>query len=162
MTAARPHPSVISYPTDLEVVLRRDFDAPAAVVFDVLNNPIHVRKTLAPFDEIVKVCEIDLRVGGNYHFVFVTPDGIECSFRGTYLAVDPPLRTSQTWAFEGWPGVEAIETIELREHDGVTSLTHTLAFADAAGRARMQAVDGLEANYEHVAALVAELVAAGG
>ena len=39
------------------------------------------------------VCSIDLRVGGDYHFVFVAGDGTECSFRGTFLEVEPPART---------------------------------------------------------------------
>ena len=57
----------------------------------------------------MKVCSIDLRVGGNYHFVFVTDDGPECSFRGTFLEVEPPTRTVETWLFEGWPDAEAVE-----------------------------------------------------
>ena len=50
-------------------------------------------------------CSIDLRVGRNYHHVFVTDDGTECSFRGTYLEVEPPTRTVETWLFGGWPDV---------------------------------------------------------
>jgi uncharacterized protein YndB with AHSA1/START domain len=52
----------------------------------------------------MKVCSIDLRVGGDYHIVFVTDDGRECSFRGTYLEVEPPTPTVETWLFDGWPG----------------------------------------------------------
>jgi uncharacterized protein YndB with AHSA1/START domain len=51
-----------------------------------------------------------MRVGGDYHFVFVAGDGRECSFRGTFLEVEPPTRTVETWLFDGWPGVEAVET----------------------------------------------------
>jgi uncharacterized protein YndB with AHSA1/START domain len=47
-----------------------------------------VRKTIAPYGEEVKTCSIDLRVGGDYHFVFVTDDGREMSFRGTFLEVE--------------------------------------------------------------------------
>ena len=60
-------------------------------------------------------CSIDLRVGGGYHLVFVTGDGTECSFRGTYLEVEPPTRTVATWHFEGWPDVEAVESVDLQE-----------------------------------------------
>jgi uncharacterized protein YndB with AHSA1/START domain len=79
-------------------------------------------------------CSIDLRVGGTYHHVFVTEDGTECSFRGTYLEVEPPVRTVETWLFGGWPDAEAVETWQLRETDGVTTLTMRLAFRDKAGR----------------------------
>jgi uncharacterized protein YndB with AHSA1/START domain len=57
-----------------------------------------------------------------------------CSFRGTYLEVEPPTRTVETWLFDGWPDAEAVETWELHETDGVTTLTMRLAFRDKAGR----------------------------
>ena len=144
MTPNRHGTSVIEYPNELEIVTTREFDAPIQLVFDVLTKPEHVRKTIAPDGEQVTVCSIDLRVGGTYHFVFVTGDGTECSFRGTFLEVDPPNRTVETWLFEGWPGVEAVETVELHETDGVTKLTHTLAFRDQAGRDHMNRSDGTE------------------
>jgi uncharacterized protein YndB with AHSA1/START domain len=150
VTPERHGSSHIEFPNDLEIVLTRDFDAPIQLVFDVLTKPEHMRKTIAPFGENVTVCSIDLRVGGNYQYVFVTDDGTECSFRGTFLEVEPPTRTVETWQFDGWPGVEAVETIDLREADGVTKLTHTLAFRDQAGRDHMTKTDGLEANYDNV------------
>jgi uncharacterized protein YndB with AHSA1/START domain len=158
VTSNRHGSAHIEFPNDLEVVLTREFDAPIQLVFDVLTKPEHVRKTIAPFGEEVTVCSIDLRVGGDYHFVFVTDDGRECSFRGTYLEVEPPTRTVQTWLFEGWPGVEAVESTELHEADGVTKLTHRLAFRDKAGRDHMTKTDGLEANYDNVENLLRSLL----
>jgi uncharacterized protein YndB with AHSA1/START domain len=117
-----------------------------------------VRKTIAPFGEEVTVCSIDLRVGGNYHFVFVTDDGTECSFRGTYLEVEPPTRTVETWLFDGWPDAEAIETMDLQEASGVTTLTWKLAFRDKAGRDHMTKFDGIEANLDNVEDLLRSLL----
>jgi uncharacterized protein YndB with AHSA1/START domain len=148
----------VEFPNDLEIVLTREFDAPIQLVFDVLTKPEHVRKTIAPYGEEVTVCSIDLRVGGNYHFVFVTEDGRECSFRGTFLEVEPPTRTVETWVFEGWPGVEAVESVDLQEASGVTKLTHRLAFRDKAGRDHMRKTDGLEANYDNVEDLLRSLL----
>jgi uncharacterized protein YndB with AHSA1/START domain len=79
-------------------------------------------------------CSIDLRVGGTYHQSFVAEDGTVCSFSGTYLEVEPPVRTVETWLFNGWPDADAVETWELTETDGVTTLTMRLAFRDKAGR----------------------------
>ena len=158
MTPKRHGSAHIEFPNDLEIVLTREFDAPIELVFDVLTKPEHVRKTIAPYGEEVKVCSIDLRVGGNYHFVFVTDDGTECSFRGTYLEVEPPTRTVETWLYDGWPDAEAVETVELREADGVTKITHTLAFRDKAGRDHMKKTDGLEANYDNVEDLLRSLL----
>ena len=150
MTPDRRGSAVIEFPNDLEIVVTREFDAPIELVFDVFTKPEHVRRTIAPFGEKVTVCSIDLRVGGNYHFVFVTDDGIECSFRGTFLEVEPPTRTVETWLFEGWPDAVAVESVDLQETDGVTRVTWTLAFRDQAGRDHMTKFDGIEANFDNV------------
>ncbi len=139
--------SVVEFPSELEIVTTREFDAPLELVFEVLTKPEHVRNWFAPFEDEVTECSIDLRVGGEYRIVFVTPDGRECSFRGTYLAVEPPTRTVATWLFEGWPDAWADETVELEEHDGVTKLTMTLAFRDRAGREHMSRNDGQEDSF---------------
>ena len=150
MTPNRHGSAVIEFPNDLEIVITREFDAPIELVFDVFTKPEHVRKTFAPFGEEVTVCSIDLRVGGNYHIVMVTDDGTECSFRGTYLEVEPPTRTVQTWLFDGWPDAEAVESMDLHETSVGTKLTHRLAFRDKAGRDHMTKFDGLEANFDNV------------
>jgi uncharacterized protein YndB with AHSA1/START domain len=150
--------AMIEFPNDLEIVITRDFAAPIELVFDVMTKPDHVRKTFAPFGERVTICEIDLRVGGNYHQVFVTQDGVECSFRGTFLQVEPPTRTVQTWKFDGWPDTEAVETHELHDVDGVTKYTWKLAFRDKAGRAHMTKYDGIEANLDHAEAHLRSLL----
>ena len=139
--------SVIEFPNELEIVTTREFDAPLELVFDVLTKPEHVRNWFAPFEDQVTECSIDLRVGGSYHIVSVTPDGKECSFRGTYMEIEPPTRTVATWLFEGWPGADAVETTELHETEGVTKLTTTLVFRDQAGRAHMTRSDGQEDSF---------------
>jgi uncharacterized protein YndB with AHSA1/START domain len=148
MTPDRHGSAVIEFPNELEIDTTREFDAPLELVFDVLTKPEHVRNWFAPFTDRVTECSIDLRVGGTYHIVFVTEDGTECSFRGTYLEVEPPTRTVATWLFEGWPDAEAVETAELHETDGVTTLTTKLAFRDQAGRAHMTRHDGQEDSFD--------------
>jgi uncharacterized protein YndB with AHSA1/START domain len=157
MTPDRHGTAIVEFPNDLEVLVTRKFDAPIELLFDVLTKPEHVRKHIAPFGEEVTVCEIDLRVGGSYHIVFVTTDGIECSFRGTYLEVERPTRTVETWHFDGWPDAEAVETMDLQETDGVTTLTYLLAFSDQAGRDHMTKYDGLAANFDNIEAYVRSL-----
>jgi uncharacterized protein YndB with AHSA1/START domain len=146
--ANRHGSSVIEFPSELEIVTTREFDAPLELVFDVLTKPEHVRNWFAPFTDRVTECAIDLRVGGDYHIVFVTEEGRECSFRGTYLEVEPPTRTVATWLFEGWPDADAVETTELDETNGVTKLTTKLAFRDQAGRDHMTRSDGHEDSFD--------------
>jgi uncharacterized protein YndB with AHSA1/START domain len=148
VTPHRHGSAVTEFPSDLEIVTTREFDAPIELVFDVLTKPEHVRKWFAPFACEVTVCSIDLRVGGGYHIVFVTEDGTECSFRGTYLELERPTRTVATWKFDGWPDADAVETVELRETDSVTKLTNKLAFRDQAGRDHMTKFDGQEDSFD--------------
>lgn len=139
MTPNRHGSSVLEFPSELEIVTTRKFDAPIDLVYEVLTKPEHVRQWFAPFEDKVTVCEIDVRVGGDYHIVFVTPDGKECSFRGTYLEIDAPHKTVETWWFEGWgPDTDAVETVLLDEEDGVTTLTMTMVFNSAHGRSHMK------------------------
>jgi uncharacterized protein YndB with AHSA1/START domain len=140
--------AIIELPNELDVVTTREFDAPIALVFEVLTKPEHVSKWFAPFECSMTECSIDLRVGGNYHFVFVTGDGTECSFRGTYSEVEPPTMTVETWLFEGWPDAEAVESMVLEEANGVTKLTVKLAFRDKAGRDHMDKFDGQEDSFD--------------
>ena len=101
MTPNRHGRAVIEFPSELEILLTREFEAPIELVFDVLTKPEHVRKWFAPFENSMTVCSIDLRVGGNYHMVFVTEDGTECSFRGTYLELEPPTTHHRYVAVRG-------------------------------------------------------------
>ena len=134
MTQSRHGSARIEFPNELEVLITREFDAPIDLVFDVVTKPEHVSNWGATPPDRMTECSIDLRVGGSYHYSFVTEDGTVCSFRGTYLEVEPPIRTVETWLFAGWPDAEAVETWQLHETDGVTTLTMRLAFRDKAGR----------------------------
>lgn len=158
MTPHRHGTAIIEYPSDLEIVTTREFDAPMALVFDVLTKPEHVRNWFAPFDCVVTKCSIDPRVGGSYHIVFVTEDGTECSFRGTYLELEPPTRIVDTWLFDGWPDAEAVETVDLVETDGVTKVRMNLAFRDMAGRAHMTKTDGQEDSWDKMEDYLRSLV----
>jgi uncharacterized protein YndB with AHSA1/START domain len=142
--------AVAELPNDLDVLITREFDAPIALVFDVLTKPEHVSRWFAPHGCEMQECSIDLRAGGSYHQVFVTGDGTECSFRGTYLEIEPPTRTVQTWMFEGRPHLETVETVELNEAGGVTTLTIRTTYRDKASRDEgiQGGFDGVEDSFD--------------
>jgi uncharacterized protein YndB with AHSA1/START domain len=158
VTPNRHRSAVIEFPNELEIVITREFEAPIALVFDVLTKPEHVSRWFAPFACEVTKCSIDLRVGGDYHIVFVTDDGTECSFRGAYLEVEPPTRTVETWLFEGWPDAHVVESVDLHEDHGVTKLTMKLAFRDKAGRDHMTKSDGQEDSFDKMEDLLRSLL----
>ena len=103
-------------------------------------------------------CSIDLRVGGNYRSSFVTGDGTVFSFSGIYLEVEPPVRTVETWHFNCWPDVEAVETMELQERDGVTTFNWRLAFRDKAGRDHMTGFDGQQDSLDEIEDILRSLL----
>jgi uncharacterized protein YndB with AHSA1/START domain len=158
VTANRHRSAITEYPNELEIVTTREFDAPIELVFDVLTKPEHVRHWFAPFEDELTLCSIDLRVGGTYHIVFVSGDGTECSFRGTYMEIERPTRIVDTWLFEGWPDAEAVETVDLQETDGVTKVTMSLAFRDQAGRDHMTKTDGQEDSWDKMEDYLRSLV----
>jgi uncharacterized protein YndB with AHSA1/START domain len=160
VTPDRHGSALVELPNDLDVLITREFDAPIALVFDALTMPKYVSKWFAPRGCEMKECSIDLRVGGNYHQVFVTDDGTECSFRGTYLEVDPPTRTVETWVFEGRPHLAAVETMELHEAHGVTKLTIRSTYRDTASRdeSMQGGFDGVEDSFDQVEDLLRSLL----
>jgi uncharacterized protein YndB with AHSA1/START domain len=159
MTPTRHGSAFVELPTDLDVVVTREFEAPIALVFDVLTRPEHVTRWM--FDRELEECSIDLRVGGSYHFVFVTDDGREMSFRGTYLEVEPPTRVVATWLYEGRPDADAVDSFELHEVDGVTTMTARLTFSNKAGRDEtiQHGTDGMTSAYDRVEGLIRTLLA---
>jgi uncharacterized protein YndB with AHSA1/START domain len=158
MTPSRHGSGVIEFPSELEIVITREFDAPIALVFDVLTKPEHVRRWGATPPDQMTECSIDLRVGGSYHSSFVTGDGTVFSFSGTYLEVEPPFRTVETWLFNCWPDAEAVETMELHETDGVTTLRWTLAFRDRAGREHMTSFGGHQDSLDEMEEILRSLL----
>jgi len=148
MKGTRHGSATIEFPTDREVLVTRQFDAPAELVFDALTKPEHVRWWFGAKE--LEVCEIDLHVGGKYHFVGFVMEGdtVTCSFRGTYLEIERPGRLVSTWVFDGKPEADAVDTMELREDGGVTTLADTLAFRSQAARDTFiwTATDGVHAH----------------
>jgi uncharacterized protein YndB with AHSA1/START domain len=169
MTTTRHGSATLEFPSDCEMLVTRKFDAPAEQLFDVLTKPQHVRLWFTGGGENLEICDIDLRVGGEYRQVGVFPDGVRCSFHGTYLEIEPPVRTVETWVFDGRPEAEAVETVTLREEDGVTTMTVLLAFKDQLSRDSMfehapeqrddaaVAIDGMQASYDKLEDLITTL-----
>ena len=145
--------------SDCEVKTQRAFDAPISLVFDALTKPEHLRAHFSPDPEPLHICEIDLRVGGAYHYAWYAPGGRECSFRGTFLEIEPPTRMVATWLFEGWPGDDAIETTTLSEDDGVTTMTTVLRFKnrESLGDHFQGDTQGMQTSFDQLEDLLATL-----
>src|SRR5579859_758467 len=150
VTQTHHRKAVIEFPSDLEILITREFEAPLQLVFDVFTKAEHLRNTIAPFGEAVTECVCDARVGGEYRYTFVTNEGKPMTFYGTFLEVQPPTHIVDTWQYDGWPDVKAVETVDLREANGVTTVQWRLTYGDKAGRDHTTKYDGIEANFDNV------------
>jgi uncharacterized protein YndB with AHSA1/START domain len=158
VTPDRHGSAVITFPNELEVVITREFDAPIALVFDVLTKPEHASRWGATPPDRMTECSIDLRVGGSYRSSFVVADGSVFTISGTYLEVEPPVRTLETWHFNFRPDAEVVETMELHERDAVTTFTWRMVFSDQAGRDRMTKFDGHQDSLDAIGEILASLL----
>src|ERR1700740_2690854 len=91
----------LTTPTEREIAMTRVFDAPRRLVFDAMTRPELVKRwLLGPPGWSMPVCEIDLRVGGTYRYVWRGADGTEMGMRGVYREIAPPERLVATESFD--------------------------------------------------------------
>src|ERR1700716_1207357 len=120
----------ITTPTDREIAMTRVFNAPRRLVFDALTKPELVKRwLLGPPGWSMPVCEIDLKVGGAYRYVWRHADGREMGMGGVYREIVPQERLVCTELFdEAWYPGEALTTTTLAEKDGRTTVTTTVLY----------------------------------
>ena len=125
MTATSSGTAKLTLPTDEQILITRDFDAPRHLVYKACTTPELVKRWWNAKRGEVTVAEIDLRVGGKWRYVMVTDDGFEVGFHGEYREIVPNERIVSTEIYEGLPeGIEeeAVNTLTLTEVDGRTTL----------------------------------------
>jgi uncharacterized protein YndB with AHSA1/START domain len=156
----------ITTPTNREIAMTRVFDAPRHLVFDALTRPELVKQwLLGPPGWSMPVCQIDLRVGGAYRFVWRHVNGKEMGVGGVYREVVSQARLVWTELFdEAWYPGESLITATLLEQGGRTTLTSTILYVsqearDAVLKSGMER--GVAASYDHLAELVAPAGASG-
>ena len=114
--------AVVTLPTDEQILITREFDAPRELVYRAYTTPELVRRWWHAKRGEMTVCEIDLRVGGEWRYVMVAHGDMEVAFHGEYREIVPDERLVSTEVFEGFPDAEALNTLTLTETDGRTRL----------------------------------------
>src|SRR5437773_10052682 len=149
---------------DRDLVMTRDFAAPRKLVYDAHTKPELVRQwLLGPPGWTMPVCEMDVRVGGKYRWVWrKDSDGSQMGMGGVYREVVAPERLVTTERFdEAWYPGESLNTLVLVEQGGRTTLTQTLRYEsqearDAVLKSGME--KGVAASYDRLADLLASTV----
>ena len=150
---------------DREVVITRSFDAPRQLVWDAYTKPALLRRWLGVgFIEGItfEVCEVDLRVGGKYRFVWRSPN-FQMGMGGEYREIKAPERLVSTERYdEAWYPGDAVGTLVLTEKGGVTTVTQTMRYDSKEAREavlKSGMEEGLSAGFDNLEKLLPTLEA---
>jgi uncharacterized protein YndB with AHSA1/START domain len=151
--------AAVTLPSDTEILITREFDAPRRLVYRAWTTPELVRRWWSGHRGEMTVVEIDLRVGGRWRYVMVTNGGHEVAFHGEYQEIVPDERLVHTEIFEmpGAPeGEPAVNEVTFSEVDGRTTLS---LLARAPSRQVRDAImeSGMEAGMQEQMDLLEEL-----
>lgn len=154
----------VTTPTDREIMMTRVFDAPRRLVFEALTRPeLLQRWLLGPPGWSLVVCEVDLRVGGAYRYVWRGRSG-DMGMGGVYRQIVVPERLVATEKFdESWYPGEALATFVLVEQGGKTTLAQTMQYESRQARDAVLETpmeEGVVASYDRLAELLASLLMA--
>jgi uncharacterized protein YndB with AHSA1/START domain len=150
----------ITTPSAREIAMTRVFNAPRHMVFDALTKPELVKKwLLGPPGWTMPVCEIDLRVGGHYRYVWRRESsGKEMGMGGVYREIVPQERLVCTELFdEAWYAGESVITTTLVEQGGRTTMTSTMLYVSQEARdgvLKSGMESGVAASYDRLAELL--------
>jgi uncharacterized protein YndB with AHSA1/START domain len=152
-TATKVGVTTFTTPSDRELVATRVIEAPRRLAWEAWTNPRHVPKWMTgPDGMTMPVCEIDLRVGGEWHFVWREPDGKPMEMRGEYLEIVPFERLVNTeWWGGDWP--KTLNTLIFTEKDGKTTMECTLLYPTKEARERALATgmkEGWSESYDRL------------
>ena len=118
--------ATLTLPTDEQILIRREFDAPKHLVYRAWTTPALVKRWWSGLRGEMKVVDMDVRVGGKWRYVMVAHGEFEVGFHGEYTEVVPNERIVTTEIFEGAPapapGQEPINIITFSEQNGRTTL----------------------------------------
>ena len=150
----------VTLPSDLEIEVTRDFDAPRQLVFDAFTKPELVRRwLLGPEGWTMPVCEIDLRPGGRYRYVWRKEGVPDMGMGGEFREVAPPQKIIATELFDdAWYPGEALNTTSFVDKgNGVTSAVIRMRYQskearDVASRSGME--KGMIAGYDRLEAIL--------
>jgi uncharacterized protein YndB with AHSA1/START domain len=153
------HTLQVTTPSDREIVMTRSFNAPRALVFDAWTKPELLKGWFGPRAWQLVDCEIDLRVGGQWHYMMEGPEGATMNMRGEYRELNAPESLVSTESFDEFPAPPSLDTMVLTEKDGLTTVTVTTLYDSKETRDGM-IQSGMEAGAAESFERLDELLAA--
>jgi uncharacterized protein YndB with AHSA1/START domain len=151
--------ATVTLPTDTQILITREFDAPKHLVYRAWTTPELVKRWWHANRGEVTLAEIDLRVGGMWRYVSRSEGGFEVGFHGQYREIVPNERLVTTEVYEGIPDADehaALDTLTLTESDGRTTLTVLVEHPTKEGR-DAHINSGMEAGMQDAMDLLEEV-----
>lgn len=154
-------PLTITTPTDTQIVVTRQFDAPRHLVFACYTQPALIKRWLNGAEGwIMTVCEFDARVGGRYRYEWKAPSGYVMAVGGEVREIEPVERIVSTELFDDdWTGGATVSVLHFADQGARTMLTNTITYSskDARdGALKTPMADGLEVSFSKLDAVLAE------
>ena len=153
---------ILTTPSDREIQITRVFDAPRNLVWDAWTKPELLKRwMLGPPGWTMPVCEIDLRVGGKYRYVWAKEPDIRMGMGGVYREIAQPERLVATEKFdEPWYPGEGVGIVLLKEQNGKTTLIQTIQYESREARdivLQSPMESGMSAGYDRLEEVLASL-----
>lgn len=154
--------AVVSLPTDEQVLIEREFDAPRALVYRAWTTPELVRQWWYAKRGEMTVAEIDLRPGGRWRYAMVVAGrGFEVAFHGEYREIVPNERIVSTEVYEGAPGAgEAVSTVTFADSENGGTLLRILVEHECRRDRDMHIESGMEDGLHDAFELLDDVVSA--
>jgi uncharacterized protein YndB with AHSA1/START domain len=117
--------ATVELPTDEQILITREFDAPKELVYEAWTTPELVKRWWSGQRGEVTLAEIDLRVGGTWRYAMTASQGFEVAFHGEYREIVPNERIVSTEIFEipdQGDSPPTLNTATFTEVDGRTTL----------------------------------------
>jgi uncharacterized protein YndB with AHSA1/START domain len=123
MAQVTTNSAAVTLPSDTQILITREFDAPRQLVYRAWTTPELIRRWWSGDRGQVTSAEVDLRPGGSWRYVMIANAGFEVAFHGEYQEIIPVERIVTTEVYEGAPDAAAVVTTTFAEHDGRTTLS---------------------------------------
>jgi len=159
-------PLTVTTPTDNQIVITRQFDAPRHLVFACYTQPALIRRWLNGAEGwVMTVCEFDARVGGKYRYEWKAPSGYVMGLGGVVTAIEPVSHLASAEVFDDdWTGGETTSTLDFDERNEQTTLVNTLTYSSRQARdgaLQTPMADGMEFGFRKLDDVLGEMASEG-
>lgn len=151
---------ITAEPGTHQIIIEREFDAPAEVVFRAHHDADLLKQWMGPAEDTMEIPVFEVHNGGRWEWVFTDKAGGQQSFRGVYHGDPSPEGFMSTFEWLGPPGHVSFNTYHFTERDGRTLMRSNAVFQSVEDRDGMIAAGmevGMNEGYAKLDHLLTQL-----